>query len=601
MQNTSRVEKTTRFFVAGGALPPDAPCYVPRPADDALFEAVRRGEFCAVFAPHDMGKSSLALRTAHRLREAGHEAILVDVSGTSPETTVEQMYRLLLRRLTAALHLSTDPESWWDAHAGPPPRRFVRFLQEVVLPATDSPLAIFVDGIAVPLNVDFFDGFLSVLRHLHAERAAGTPLARLTFVLMGVASLAALVKDPARTPLDFVRQIELRDFDPGAETVLRQGLAAATPAEWRTVFERVYYWTNGHPYLTQKLLAAIARMWDRHWTEERIDGLVERLFRTGMYEDSNLQSVIDALQRSERRGRLLRLYAKIRREGRVQPHTPDGQTLQLLGLVHPEGDTLRVRNRVYHLAFDGEWMRTLMPFNWLRGGIIAAAVLLFLLLVAGGFFLRQRQVRASQTQALVQRFAAATTAEERVVALAELFQLGGTGDRARQLFFEDLPPDEQLALFNLANPHAVGKELVTVVRGLYTTPNLYNHPRTDALLEAMTRPMYRLENTPQLGTIELDLEITQWLKGRTLYAQGAYRQALDAFNVGLTMNSRNPGIYFDRAKTYAALSQPEEALSDFAEVVKLDDRWQGTVLQAILDDPALYAVLWSQQGDYPRL
>ena len=60
-----------RFFVTGGNLRVDAPCYVPRQADHDLLEGLLRGEFCYVLTSRQMGKSSLMVRTAQRLRGRG--------------------------------------------------------------------------------------------------------------------------------------------------------------------------------------------------------------------------------------------------------------------------------------------------------------------------------------------------------------------------------------------------------------------------------------------------------------------------------------------------------------------------------------------------
>ena len=58
------------FYVTGGTLRRDAPSYVRRAADDALFEGLSQGQFCYVLTSRQMGKSSLMVRTAARLREA---------------------------------------------------------------------------------------------------------------------------------------------------------------------------------------------------------------------------------------------------------------------------------------------------------------------------------------------------------------------------------------------------------------------------------------------------------------------------------------------------------------------------------------------------
>ena len=56
------------FYVTGGTLRADTLSYVERGADRDLFEALAHGEFCYVLNSRQMGKSSLLVRTAARLR-----------------------------------------------------------------------------------------------------------------------------------------------------------------------------------------------------------------------------------------------------------------------------------------------------------------------------------------------------------------------------------------------------------------------------------------------------------------------------------------------------------------------------------------------------
>jgi hypothetical protein len=89
----------TRFYQTGGNLPQNAPSYVERQADTDLYEGLQRGEFCYVLTARQMGKSSLMVRTAARLREEGIAVAVLDLTAIGQNLTVEQWYDGLLVHL----------------------------------------------------------------------------------------------------------------------------------------------------------------------------------------------------------------------------------------------------------------------------------------------------------------------------------------------------------------------------------------------------------------------------------------------------------------------------------------------------------------------
>jgi hypothetical protein len=48
----NRATVACEFYVTGGTLRPDAPCYVERQADRELYEGLLAGEFCYMLTAH---------------------------------------------------------------------------------------------------------------------------------------------------------------------------------------------------------------------------------------------------------------------------------------------------------------------------------------------------------------------------------------------------------------------------------------------------------------------------------------------------------------------------------------------------------------------
>ncbi len=68
------------FYVTGGTLRQDGASYVERQADKDRYEGLQRGEFCYVLTSRQMGKSSLMVHTATRLRGNGTAVVVLDLT-----------------------------------------------------------------------------------------------------------------------------------------------------------------------------------------------------------------------------------------------------------------------------------------------------------------------------------------------------------------------------------------------------------------------------------------------------------------------------------------------------------------------------------------
>src|SRR5205807_754457 len=114
-RTTSEPMSESGFYVTGGTLRGDAPSYVERRADRELYEALSAGEYCYVLTSRQMGKSSLMVRTAGRLRADGRRVAVVDLTALGQNLSPEQWYHGLLSGIGKRLDLEDELEDHWEA------------------------------------------------------------------------------------------------------------------------------------------------------------------------------------------------------------------------------------------------------------------------------------------------------------------------------------------------------------------------------------------------------------------------------------------------------------------------------------------------------
>ena len=377
-------QQTPIFYVTGGTLRHDAPSYVERGADRQLFDGLLRGEFCYVLTSRQMGKSSLMVRTASKLRDQGIVVVVLDLTAVGQNVTPEQWYHGLLMRVGRQLWAEDELERFWDAHPKlSPVQRFFSALRDGVLGQKhgasrilkpNGRVVIFVDEIDVVRSLPFrTDEFFAAIRECYNRRTEDREFERITFCLLGVATPSDLITDTRITPFNIGRRIELHDFTPAEAAPLAAWLdpRLALP-ESRVLLERVLYWTNGHPYLTQRLCQAVAEGSTAaneasRGSTSRVDTICAQLFFTAdaRENDDNLIFVRERLLRTDEVDRvsLLALYGQMVARKTVQGDrtNPLISILHLSGVARPDTGRLVPRNRIYERVFDRNWIDANLP------------------------------------------------------------------------------------------------------------------------------------------------------------------------------------------------------------------------------------------------
>jgi tetratricopeptide (TPR) repeat protein len=369
------------FYTVGGALNPREPSYVARVADGELLEAALAGRYCYILTPRQMGKSSLMVRCANAIRERGARSAIVDLTSIgASETSAEAWYIGQVKRVAEQLTLGTDYLEWWRSRRQfSAVQRFTDFMGGVMLPLTaPKRVVVFIDEIDTTLSLPGFgDDYFAAIRSLYNARATDARLERLSFVLLGVASPSDLISDAQRTPFNIGTRIQLTDFSLAEAGVFARGLAP-DPLAAEELLRHVFVWTSGHPYLTQKVCAAIARRLNDESPTSDIQGFVSKvvwelfLSDTGKNTDGNLQFVRQWVLGTDAAPRVLELYRSICGGAVVVDSEldPIRMRLKLSGLVKAvEGGRLRARNSIYERVFDDDWVGNALSERRRRGEV----------------------------------------------------------------------------------------------------------------------------------------------------------------------------------------------------------------------------------------
>lgn len=556
------------FYVIGGTLRRDAPSYVKRQADDDLYNGLTTGQFCYVLTSRQMGKSSLMVRTAVRLRADEVSVAVLDLTALGQNVTAEQWYQGLLGMISEQLNLEDELEDFWTANRQIGPlQRWMRAIRDVVMTRKLGRIVIFVDEIDAVRSLPFStDEFFAAIREFYNRRTEDADLERLTFCLLGVATPSGLIRDIRTTPFNIGRRIELQDFAAEEAQPLAQGLGREEKTAG-VLLTRVLYWTEGHPYLTQRLCQALAE--DLTVTSAAgVDRVCQELFLSARARerDDNLIFVRERVLRSEEADRitLLDLYLQIRKHRNVldDEANPLVSILRLSGIARVVNGYLHVRNRIYYRAFDQKWVRANMPDAELQrqrrayrtGQFRAAAIAAVIIAVLTGSVtlaaVRERNRAVEATHRADQNAEKANTANARLQEVLKQLQVA-LGDANKQRDIADQKSKQTEEQRGKADEQ---RKLAEVQRA-----EAENQRREAIRLRAVAESKSRQVEQQSAG----DQANLLFLQGAYDKAEPLYRQYLDFLRV--KYGSAHPGI----SKVLSSLAEIFITRGDYAKAEPL--------------------------------
>jgi len=388
-EERKRPDSTGEFFSVGAPLHAVRAGYVRRRADDLLYETVVSGRYAHVLAPDRSGKSSLIAATAARLEAGGCKIAILDLEqigvrdgGTDPG----RWYYNVAYRLLRQLRIRYDLQTWWhDKSILSNRQRLLEFYSEIVLQFVAEPIVVFVDEIQCIENLPFADQLLASIRAAHNARTTDPDFSRLTFVLLGECDPVSLVAEPELSPFNVTQQILLDDFS-REELDLFATELNLNPDDAVIALDRIYHWTRGQPYLSQKLARQIARDGAEGDVAAQIDHMATTQLggRAALHSEPHMSHIHRVIVNDEKQMEpLLNLYGRIRKGVEVAADlgSPFQRRLMAVGLIEIDHDgTLRVRNRLYETVFTARWANENLPTR-LRIPAMVAGVFLLITLV----------------------------------------------------------------------------------------------------------------------------------------------------------------------------------------------------------------------------
>jgi len=339
------VESTLRRkdlgFVTHGPLNPETDRFIGRTSELKEMESwlTKVRNYGAVVGARQTGKTSLLLKFRHDL-QARYGFVFVDLMELHG-VDVAQCYRRLSQEITEQLEEVLDSQGLELASTG---AEFHDFLREVARRSRPPRLVIILDEVGA-LPRETAQSLASTMRAVFSQRHIQRLFDKFIFIFSGADILEFAIG--GTSPLRNVTKVlYVPDFSREETTkLITAGLEKAGLAVDPAISDRIYQWTHGHPYLSQRLGALVLKIakGDPRLTVPMVDMAVERL-QAG---DVNLQHLINSLQADSRAevkvGEILRPGSQIH----FSRNDPVLSQLEIIGVIRDEKGLCVIRNRIY--------------------------------------------------------------------------------------------------------------------------------------------------------------------------------------------------------------------------------------------------------------
>lgn len=301
--------------------------------------------YVALLSARQTGKTTFLFQVMERLRPS-QACVFVDLALLRAQEA-PSAFRLVAVQLAGQLGDLLGPRYPLPDPSGVATSvDLVAFMEAVAKGVPLPRIVLLLDEVGA-LSREVSDVFYNTLRSVFTQARGGNAfLGKYLLMFSGAVDLYGLTFGTT-SPLNICEKVYLQDFRP--EDVQRLvALFRYLDAEISPdAAERVYAYTEGHPYLTMRLCALMEAEGISRVTVQAVERAVEQV----LVEDDNLRYIIRELERDALARRRLEEILLGGRDVPFSRNDPVLASLEMLGVIRPS-QPCRIRNRIYALSLE---------------------------------------------------------------------------------------------------------------------------------------------------------------------------------------------------------------------------------------------------------
>jgi hypothetical protein len=350
-------DRERRFNITGPCFPEDHYMVDIGPKLHAIaHDYIERGDYFTINRPRQYGKTTTLFLLGEVLAA---EYLVIRLSFEGRDTYFESPGHFAnslraelkekLDRVKPALANIFDER----AKETEDPLFYLRGKISALCTASDKPIVVMIDEVDKATNYQVFNAFLGLLRDLYISRGTEGVSTFQSVILAGVTDIKNLkrkirpeehsgINSPWNIAADFT--VDMSFSVPEIAGMLREYESDhGTGMDIEAVAERIYFYTNGYPFLVSKLCKMIAEG-SADWTARGVDEAVDSLVLT---QNTLFDDMVKNVLNDEPFGQLIRGSLLEGEDLSYDPNNPLIGFGLMYGILRKEGEKARVSNIIF--------------------------------------------------------------------------------------------------------------------------------------------------------------------------------------------------------------------------------------------------------------